>query len=559
MNRTLPASLDAEKGVLCSVLLSSACLDGLGHITRHHFHYPSHGTIWNALVELRDKGKPIDLLTITQLMADKNELQQIGGPQVLSELQTFLPTALNVEQYASTLIEKAKARDVIKVCEEMQKEAYENQTRPICDLISNFKEKLEPIASNRKYQEDYIPIINEIPKPVLAEEALYGIAGDIVRKIEPETESHPAAILLQLLTGLGSLIGRNPYFLVGKDRHHVNIFTTIVGDSSKGRKGTGYGYVREILSCVDQNWTKTRVMGGMASGEGIVAQLKDSEDGEVSDKRLLLMEGELAQAFQVMSRTGSTLSATLRNAWDLGFLNNMSKGEPAKATDCHISLIGHITKSELRKLMSQNDATNGLANRILWVHSERTKYLSDGGAELDFTREINTLVLAVEKSRMHQRIERSENARAYWKEIYPELSRDDVPGLWGSVTSRAEAQVVRLSLLLALLDLSERIEVQHIKAARAIWDYCFHSARWALLENLYSENAMKVLESIQNGKEVSRSKIQKEVFHNHLSEKEWNRLNKELKDVIRVRVESTAGRDKVLISLVANHPVRCAI
>ena len=64
-----------------------------------------------------------------------------------------------------------------------------------------------------------------------------------------------------------------------------------------------------------------------------------------------------------------------------------------------------------------------------------------------------------------------------WVEVYGDLS-EGKPGLFGAVTSRAEAQVVRLAALYATLDLSRYIEVEHLAAALALWDYAEASARY---------------------------------------------------------------------------------
>ena len=78
----------------------------------------------------------------------------------------------------------------------------------------------------------------EIPWPVLNSAALHGLVGDIVRTIEPHTESDPVAILLQTLTYFGNVIGKGPYYQVEGDRHHTNLFMVLVGESSEARKGT---------------------------------------------------------------------------------------------------------------------------------------------------------------------------------------------------------------------------------------------------------------------------------------------------------------------------------
>jgi len=77
-------------------------------------------------------------------------------------------------------------------------------------------------------------------KPVLSAEALHGLAGEIVRAIEPFTESDPVAVLSNILVAFGNVAGPIPYFRVEHTRHHLNMFIAQVGDTSKGRKGTGW-------------------------------------------------------------------------------------------------------------------------------------------------------------------------------------------------------------------------------------------------------------------------------------------------------------------------------
>src|SRR5947208_2889013 len=66
--------------------------------------------------------------------------------------------------------------------------------------------------------------------------AFHGLAGEIVRRIEPHTEADPAALLFQLLAGFGNVVGRNAYMEADGARHYLNLFGVLVGQSSKGRK-----------------------------------------------------------------------------------------------------------------------------------------------------------------------------------------------------------------------------------------------------------------------------------------------------------------------------------
>ena len=91
------------------------------------------------------------------------------------------------------------------------------------------------------------------------------------------------------------------------------------------------------------------------------------------------MEQEFASVLKVAEREGSTLSATIRQAWDSGNLRILNKNSPARATGAHISILGHVTKAELLRYLTSTEAANGFANRFLWVCVRRSKCLPEGG------------------------------------------------------------------------------------------------------------------------------------------------------------------------------------
>ena len=115
----------------------------------------------------------------------------------------------------------------------------------------------------------------ERPWPVMDQAAYHGLAGDVVRAIEPHTEADPVAILIQFLTSVGNIIGRCPYYQVESDRHRTNLFCVMVGQSSKARKGTSAGRVHAVVQLVDEQWLTSRVKGGLSSGEGLINEVRD--------------------------------------------------------------------------------------------------------------------------------------------------------------------------------------------------------------------------------------------------------------------------------------------
>ncbi|HVX94692.1 MAG TPA: hypothetical protein VHK47_07275, partial [Polyangia bacterium] len=223
------------------------------------------------------------------------------------------------------------------------------------------------------------------PAP-MREEAFCGLAGNIVKAIEPHSEADPAALLVQLLAAFGSVVGRGPSFSVEADRHGTNLFAVVVGRSSKARKGTSWGQVARLFALVDPAWS-AGLQTGLATGEGLVWAVRDPimkaepvkaagrvvdyeqvvVDPGVVDKRLMAIESEFGRSLRVMARDGNTLSALLRQAWDSGSLHVLTKSSPAHATGAHISVIGHVTSDELRERLAAGDQVNGFANRFLWV------------------------------------------------------------------------------------------------------------------------------------------------------------------------------------------------
>src|SRR5262249_49031696 len=240
--------------------------------------------------------------------------------------------------------------------------------------------------------------------------------------------------------------------------------TVLVGNSSRGRKGTGAGRVREVSQHADATWFENRNASGLSSGEGLINQVRDPvekwniegqceeiADPGVIDKRLMVTEAEFAQPLAVMERAGNTLSPVIRNAWDALPLQSMTKGWPIKATGAHISITAHVTKHEVRSRLTRTDMANGFANRFLFVLVRRSKQLPYGGhVDADVLIDLgNRFAQAVAAAKNIERVTMTNAAAAAWAAAYSDLSADR-PGLLGAVTARAEAQVIRLALIYAL-------------------------------------------------------------------------------------------------------------
>jgi Protein of unknown function (DUF3987) len=340
------------------------------------------------------------------------------------------------------------------------------------------------------------------PWPEIDADAYHGLAGEVVNTIKPHTEADPVAVLLQLLAAAGNVIGPLPYYQVESDRHRANLFVAAVGDSSRARKGTGMGRVRAITKVVDETWNDDRIKSGLSSGEGLINEVRDERkewnkkeareevvDPGVTDKRLMVVEPELAGALSAMERHGNTLSPVIRKAWEDGKLATITKSSPLKATGAHISIIGHITIEELRARLSRTDTANGFANRFLFALSKRWQLLPHGGDLNDAVLEKlgQRLKAVVERASKVGRVMMTDAAKEAWTKVYPDLTATQ-HGLLGAVVARGEAQTIRLALLYALLDCEDgqpcKIDLPHLKAALAVWQYCEASAAYIFGDTL---------------------------------------------------------------------------
>jgi hypothetical protein len=196
------------------------------------------------------------------------------------------------------------------------------------------------------------------------------------------------------------------------------------------------------------------------------------EDEGVPDKRLLAIEEEFSAVLKVAARERNTISDVLRRAWDHGDLRTMTKNSPARATGAHVTVIGHITKPDLGRLLSETDALNGFGNRFIWLAVRRSKLLPDGGAlhTEDLARLTLRLQQALDSARKAALIKRSEAAGKLWHERYPVLTADR-HGVFRRTHEPCRAQVMRLALIYALLDCSPQIDIPHLEAALAFWDF----------------------------------------------------------------------------------------
>lgn len=372
--------------------------------------------------------------------------------------------------------------------------------------------------------------------PTPREECFYGLAGEYVRFIEPHTEADRMALLIQFLAYFGNIIGRSAFFQVEGNQHYTNLFCVLVGDTASGRKGTSFGRVREVYKDLDAHHQSECIVSGLASGEGLLYHVRDAQyiqkkntrtgkaedilaDGGVTDKRLLVVEGEFAQVLRVQGREGNSLSAIIRSFWDSGNARNLTKNSPLKTTDAHVSIVGHITKTELINCLSEVESANGYANRFLWICVRRSKFLPFG-SDIGLTDLMNInadIASRIKLARDIREIRFSNAAKDLWISSYRHLETSRF-GFVAKVTQRASPYVLRLSCIFAVLDAQTEIRREHLEAALAVWQFCEDSAKYIFGEKIGSKNAdtlLAALRQTENG--LTRTEIHNDIFRKNLN------------------------------------------
>ena len=156
---------------------------------------------------------------------------------------------------------------------------------------------------------------------------------------------------------------------------------------------------------------------------------------------------------------------------------------------------------------------------------------------------VEELSAAVAFSRESRELKRDPEAAALWRDVYPDLSEGRT-GLFGAVISRAEAQVLRVSMVFALLDCSPLIRRDHLLAGLAVWTYAEDSARYIFGDALGDPIADDIIRALRVRREGrTRSEIH-DLFRRHRSEAEISRALSLLMQngLATWRKEETGGR-----------------
>jgi hypothetical protein len=414
--------------------------------------------------------------------------------------------------------------------------------------ISSLIERIEDTEEDRETHPEHYEYLDKLEKwdgngpapepetpqtPGMGDEAFHGVAGDYIRSLKGNSEASQEGMLVLFLSAFSSMVGYRAWTRVEETVHYPNLFAIVAGKSSRARKDTGYNRIIKPLKEADETWAKECCKSHFASGEALAEYFIKRQ----SDPRLFFADREFKGTLSICAREGNTLSPKVRSLYDsIAMEDNTKSGGQRVAPKTTGSWVGLITLRELRETLAEVELASGFANRFLFAIARRSKKLPFGGTPVDTSdtavRISEVLAWLNDKDR---HIQFSDTARPIWESFYNELSDADPDYL-----TRAEANTLRLAMNFAILDRSEEIRPEHLKAALAVWQFCAASAT-EVFGSQGSPDAEHLAQAVKQSRKMSRTQIS-EFFGR-------NKLTRELDDICSVCVEVYGlklGKDKSL-------------
>ena len=178
MERMPPASVEAEQAVLGAMLLKpDAVTTAAEELTADDFYRETHRLIFEAMMDLKERTEPVDLVTLTEQLKKADKLTKIGGIPALSLIANSVPTAANVQYHARIVREKAQLRSLIHAATEIAGAAYED-AEDVEDIMDSAEKRILEVSSGKR-SKDFVPLQDILLNTLEQIEARYSNKGSI--------------------------------------------------------------------------------------------------------------------------------------------------------------------------------------------------------------------------------------------------------------------------------------------------------------------------------------------------------------------------------------------
>ena len=235
IKRIQPHSEEAEKSVLGSMLMDrDAIVEAEDILVKEDFYQRQYGILFEAMVELYQEGKPVDLITLQDKLKEKDIPEALSSLDFFRELVDIVPTSTNVRQYAQIVHDKATLRALIKVTEDIGNACYLGKEETPAILEKTEKE-IFGLLQNRNRMSDFVPIqeivlnsLNAIEEAAKTKGRVTGIATGFTELDYKLTGLHPAELILvaaRPAMGKTAFVLNIAQYAAFKDNHAVAMFS----------------------------------------------------------------------------------------------------------------------------------------------------------------------------------------------------------------------------------------------------------------------------------------------------------------------------------------------
>lgn len=152
-----PQNIEAEQSLLGSLLIDKDAIIKVADIVKaENFYHDKHKTVFEAIIDLYNKREPIDLLTLSNRLEEKNKLKEVGGRSYLVSLSNMVPTASHVVNYAEIVQKKSTLRNLIKSASEIIKMGYDEE-EDVSSILDKAESNLFAVSQGHQ-KKIFVPI-----------------------------------------------------------------------------------------------------------------------------------------------------------------------------------------------------------------------------------------------------------------------------------------------------------------------------------------------------------------------------------------------------------------
>ena len=493
--RTALHNLESERALLGSILLDNAALPMAQEILGNQdFYSEAHRLVFFMMGKLHEDGKTIDLVTLSEALAKRHQLEKAGGAAYLAALTDGVPigTSAPAKEYCRIIREKAMHRRVIENAQNLLARAEAGLDNPedLIDLMNVQATELRRVYVGA----DELEKVREASEkaaltvyrdyPVMPREAWYG-ASEIYRQaVQVSTNASHNYHLAAFLTVVGLLFGKSIVTEEAGDEYFPNLFTVVVGRAGAAHKDTAVNKAIKLARTLDENIV---LIPKIASWEGFVCGLQ-SEQKELEKKqifpplhiiiRLRELKSLIAKAAQ---KATSNVMSELCELYDVPEeLTSPTKNDRAIVNQPIAAVIASTSPKWLRQLQL-DDLEAGVGSRFVFTPG-------DPGPRLKKRRKPLAEFMNPLQSMLAQRIgdfrrvgktvfeftDRAKDRIEKWAEAHE--SKVSGNELIDCLTARDEANCRKVALIHAATDgLRPVIDLPHVDAAIAYIEFLYES------------------------------------------------------------------------------------